>query len=85
MNTSGVNTHCYICITFMQHCTPPFVVLITSGSVRCREGCEEIWDTLEGRKEVEEEDTLFLELYCGFKFEVVISGSQEILQICQLC
>ena len=33
MNISGVNTHCYICITFMQHCTPPFVVPKTSGSV----------------------------------------------------
>ena len=33
MNISGVNTHCYICITFMWHCTPPFVVLKTRGSV----------------------------------------------------
>ena len=33
MNISGVNTHCYICITFLRHCTPPFVVLKTSGSM----------------------------------------------------
>ena len=34
---------------------------------------------------VEEEDTLFLKFCCGFKFEVMIGGSQEIHQICQLC
>ena len=39
----------------------------------------------EGRKEVEEEDSLFLEFCCGFKFEVLIGGSEGIHQICQLC